>query len=242
MRHVSTFETATRDLGYNFDALTLRRFEVYRDRLVESAGQFNLTTVRDPEGIEVRHFLESLAFARLLEGLGLLKPGARVLDIGTGAGFPGLPLQIAYPEIEVTLLESLTKRCLFLQAVVEELGLTRTRVLDGRAEDFGRDEQYREGFDLVVARAVAAMPVLVEYALPFLRVGGHLAATKGSATVREVEQSERALQELGGTHGGTYRFEPPGGMAQSVVLVEKTRPTPDRYPRRPGVASKRPLL
>jgi 16S rRNA (guanine527-N7)-methyltransferase len=237
----SQYAAAARDLGFDLDPTALERFAEYRDRLAGAAQQFNLTTVRDPEGIEVRHFLESLAFGRLLERQGLLVSGADVLDIGSGAGFPGLPLQIAYPDLRVTLLESLTKRCVFLQEVVDALSLNQTTVLDGRAEEFGRDERYREKFDLVVARAVAPMPVLVEYALPFLRNGGHLAATKGSATLRELDESAAALRELGGEHLETLRFEPPDGMAQSVILVVKTAPTPQRYPRRPGMATKRPI-
>jgi 16S rRNA (guanine527-N7)-methyltransferase len=237
----SRLAAAAHALGLNLDETAVRRFEGYRDRLVDAAQQFNLTTVRDPDAIEARHFLESIAFGRLLEAQGLLDPGTAVLDIGSGAGFPGLPLQIAYPQLRVTLLESLTKRCVFLQDVVDSLRLKKTAVLDGRAEEFGRDERYREAFDLVVARAVAPLPVLVEYALPFLRVGGYLAATKGSATLRELDESAAALSELGGEHRKTLRFEPPEGMAQSVILIEKTAPTPQRYPRRPGMATKRPI-
>jgi 16S rRNA (guanine527-N7)-methyltransferase len=237
----SRLASAARDLGIELDEIALKRFDEYRDRLVEAAQQFNLTTVRDPEAIEVRHFLESLAFGRLLESEGLLQDGTTMLDIGSGAGFPGLPLQIAYPKLQVTLLESLTKRCVFLQQVVDSLGLTQTGVLDGRAEEFGRDIAYRERFELVVARAVAPMPVLVEYALPYLRVGGHLAATKGSATLRELDESAPALRELGGEHEKTLRFAPPEGVEQSIILIVKTAPTPQRYPRRPGMATKRPI-
>ena len=237
----SSLAAVAQSLGLELDELAVRRFDRYRERLVESAQQFNLTTVRDPDAIEVRHFIESLAFARLLEEQGLLEEGSTVLDIGSGAGFPGLPLQIAYPAVGVTLLESLTKRCLFLQSVVDDVELHQARVLDGRAEEFGRDEHYREAFDLVVARAVAPMPVLIEYALPFLKRGGHLAATKGSATVRELDESQRALEELGGEHLTTLRLEPPGGIQQAVIVIRKTSATPERYPRRPGMASKRPI-
>lgn len=209
--------------------------------LAEASQQFNLTTVRDPEAIEVRHLIESVAFGRMLQELGLLPSGVRVLDIGSGAGLPGIPLQIAFPDASVTMLESLTKRCIFLQQVVDTLRLANAAVLDGRAEYFGRDTAYRERFDLVVARAVAPMPVLLEYALPFLRVGGHLAATKGSATLRELDESAAALRELNGEHIQTLAFEPPGGMAQSVIIVRKTAPISDRYPRRAGLPSKKPL-
>ncbi len=235
------FTSSVHELGIDLDDTAVHRFEQYRDRLVSAAQQFNLTTVRDPQAIEVRHFLESIAFGRLLEAEGLLEAGTSVLDIGSGAGFPGLPIQIAYPGVRMTLLESLTKRCLFLQDVVDALKLKQTTVADGRAEEFGRDERYREQFDLVVARAVAPMPVLIEYALPFLRVGGRLAATKGSATLRELDESAAALAELGGEHLKTLLFSPPEGMQQSVILIAKVAPTPQRYPRRPGMATKRPI-
>ena len=237
----SKFAAAALDLGFDLNKIALRRFEIYRDMLVDASQQFNLTTIRDSEGIENRHFLESLAFGKVLQQHGLLYDAANVLDIGTGAGFPGLPILIALPELKLAMLESLTKRCMFLKQVVDELGLKSATVLDGRAEDFGRDERYRESFDLVVARAVAPLPVLLEYALPFLRLNGRLAATKGSATLRELEESTAALSELGGEHLETVRFEPPGGVAQSVILIGKSTPTPQRYPRRPGIPTKRPI-
>lgn len=229
------------DPALRLDPGAVRKLELYRDRLATASRQFNLTTVREPDAIEVRHLVECVALGRLLEQRGLMGAGVRILDIGSGAGLPGIPLQIAFPAAAVTLLESLTKRCLFLEAMIDELELENATVLDGRAEEFGRDPHYREAFDLVVARAVAPLPVLLEYAMPFLRVGGHLAATKGSATLRELEESGPALRELNAEHIETVPFEPPGGLAQSVIIVRKTGPIAARYPRRPGMASKRPL-
>lgn len=245
----SRIAIAATGLGLNLTEEAVAALEAYRDMLASASQHFNLTTVRDPEAIEVRHLIESLAFSRLLLQCGLLPGGIGgtgssppdVIDIGSGAGLPGIPLQIAFPDARVTLLESLTKRCVFLQQVVDTLHLDNARVLDGRAEDFGRDPRYRESFDLVIARAVAPMPVLIEYALPFLRTGGSLAATKGSATVSELAESATALAELGGEHVSTLPFEPPGGMAQSVIIVRKVRSTPERYPRRAGIPTKRPI-
>lgn len=234
--------SAAAEIGLQLDNIAIRRLETYRDMLAAASLEFNLTTVREPEAIEVRHLIESMALGRLLALQGLLKDGTHVVDIGSGAGLPGIPLQIAFPAASVTLLESLTKRCIFLQQVVDTLGLDNAAVLDGRAEELGRDPRYREAFDLVVARAVASMPVLLEYSLPFLAVGGHLAATKGSATLGELDESAKALAELNGEHVGTLDFEPPGGISQSVIVIRKTAPISDRYPRRPGIPTKRPLV
>lgn len=233
------FPAAAQDLGLRFDPDTVDRFRVYRDRIAGAA--FNLTAVRDPATIERRHFLESLAFGRLLTDRGLLEGAVRVLDIGSGAGFPGLPLKLAWPGLRLTLLEANAKRAAFLRDLTRELGLPDVEVVQGRAEAVGHDPAHRAAHDLVVARAVAPLPVLVEYALPLLRHGGHLAAAKGAAAAREVESARPALAELGGALVEELPFQPPAGMRQTVVIVRKVAETPERYPRRVGIPSKRPL-
>jgi 16S rRNA (guanine527-N7)-methyltransferase len=237
----SDFHDAAGALGLDLDDAALRRFTNYRDALLEASEHFNLTAVRDAEGIEVRHFLESLAFGKLLDERGLLAPGTRILDLGTGAGLPGIPLQIVWPATQIALLDSLSKRCQFLRQMVRELGLENAFVLEGRAEELGREPYLREAFDRVVARAVAPLPVLLEYALPFLLPGGVLAATKGSGAARELSESRGALSELAGEHLDTVPFHTPGGNEQSVILVRKVAPISDRYPRRAGIPSKRPI-
>jgi 16S rRNA (guanine527-N7)-methyltransferase len=237
----SDFQAASRALGLDLDETALQRFATFRDRLLEASQRFNLTAVRDPAGIETRHFLESLAFGKLLHGRGLLPPETRVLDLGAGAGFPGIPLQIAWPAVHVGLLDSLSKRCEFLRQMVAELALDNASVIEGRAEDLGREPDLRESFDLIVARAVAPLPVLLEYALPFLRPDGVLAATKGSGAARELAASAKALSELSGQHIETVAFRPPEGNEQSVILVRKVGPITERYPRRSGVPGKRPV-
>lgn len=209
---------------------------------MRSAREFNLTAVRDPGLVESRHFLEAIAFGALLEQRGLLTEGTRLLDIGSGAGLPGLPLKIAWPGLRVTLLEATAKKCRFLEMMVAELGLEDVAVVEGRAEDVARDPAHRGAYNLVVARAVAPLPVLLEYALPFLEAGGYLACNKGSAAPREVEVSEAALRELGGVIEETLPFYPPEVIGQTVILVRKTGATPERYPRRTGIPSKRPLV
>ncbi|MPZ49557.1 MAG: 16S rRNA (guanine(527)-N(7))-methyltransferase RsmG [Dehalococcoidia bacterium] len=237
----SGFPDAVRDLGIDLDAATLDRFGRYRDLIAEAAVRFSLTAVRDPAGIERRHFLESLALGRLLASQGLLHEGTRLLDIGSGAGLPGLPLKLAWPRLRLSLLESNAKRAGFLRRVIEDLALDDAEVLEGRAEDLGRDPAQRESYDLVTARAVAPLPVLIEYALPFLRLDGRLAALKGSGVPRELEDAAGGLSELGGSVEASLPFEPPDGMPQTLVIIRKTAPTPDRYPRRAGIPAKRPL-
>ncbi len=229
------------DLALDLDATAIDRLAVYVD-LLASAG-FNLTSLRDrdPEALVRRHIAESLAFGQLLNRRGLLDGPVRVLDIGAGAGLPGIPLKIAWPAIHLTLLESVGKKCRFMQDAAAHLGLDNVDVLEGRAEDFARDPTQRETYDLVVARAVAPLPVLLEYALPFLRLGGTLAAPKGSAALTEIDAAQAALSELGAHLEDAPQLRPPGGTPQTVVIVVKDAPTSDRYPRRAGIPSKRPL-
>lgn len=238
-----SFEQIARSLGFDLNEAQLHAFAQYRDRMLETATRFNLTGVRDPEEIERRHFLESLALGQELLRLGAIQSlgSFRAIDIGTGAGIPGIPLKIVQPAMRLSLLESNQKRCRFLRDVVACLALQETEVLEGRAETWAREEAHREGYDLALARAVAPLPVLLEYALPFLRVGGWLAAPKGSAAPREVRDSGLALRELGGEISYSGSFRPPFGPAQTLILVRKVHPTPGRYPRRAGIPSKRPL-
>ncbi len=234
-----TFLEQARALGFDLTQAQARAFERYRDAVIGAAARFNLTAVRDPEGIERRHFLESLALGRRLVDAGALPPDGdcQALDLGTGAGFPGLPLKIAWPRLRLSLLDSNEKRCEFLRGLVAELRLSDVEVLVGRAETWGRDQAHREAYDLVLARAVAPLMVLVEYALPFLSVGGWLAASKGTAGSRELDEAALAITELGGGEVTTLPMTPP----LTLVLVRKTGPTPERYPRRVGVPAKRPL-
>jgi len=236
------FAQTVRALGLVLDAEAVERFGRYRDLIAQAARRFSLTSVRDPAAIERRHLVESLAFGLLLRGRGLLPDGARVIDIGAGAGLPGLPLKLAWPSLRLSLVESNAKKCAFLRDVVRELALTGVELLEGRAEDFGRDATHRKAYDLAVARAVAPLPVLLEYALPLLRVGGHLAATKGSAAAPELAASAAALDALGGRLVDQLALRTPGGLTQAVLIFEKQAPTPERYPRRAGLPTKRPIV
>jgi 16S rRNA (guanine527-N7)-methyltransferase len=246
------FSEALRALDLELTGEQVSRLTRYRDLLATSANEFNLTSLRDPQAIERRHLIESLALGVLLGEHGLLPTSVahesmggdgpyRVLDIGTGAGLPGIPLKIAWPAIHLTLLESVGKKCRFLEQACEALGLDNSEVVEGRAEDFGRDANRREAYDLALARAVAPLAVLMEYALPALRVGGWLAAQKGSAADSELAAATQAFGVLGGRLHEAVPFRPPAGLEQTVLLIEKVAPTPERYPRRAGIPSKRPL-
>ncbi len=239
----SGFLDRARSLGVGLGEAEAATFALYRDLILAAAERFNLTAVRDPEEVERRHFLEALAFGAELERLGAIPPNGecRVIDIGSGAGLPGIPLKLAWPALRLSLLESNQKRCRFLRETIERLGLSAVEVLEGRAEVWARRDGYRDAFDLAVARAVAPLPVLIEYALPFLRPGACLAANKGSSAPREIEASGPALRELGGEVEHTGSFQPPGGRPQTLILVRKLAATPERYPRRSGIAAKRPI-
>ena len=199
-----------------------------------------LISRRSLDAIERRHFAESLALAEILEERELLLSPA--LDIGSGAGFPGLPIKIAHPDLRLTLLESNEKKTAFLERVIAELSLEGAGVVTARAEEAGRLPEHRAAYSLVLARAVAPLRVLAELALPFLAIDGVLAAPKGSAAPREIREAQAALEELGGTVEEAVRLNVPApGRAPTLLIVRKTGETPERYPRRPGIPRKRPL-
>jgi 16S rRNA (guanine527-N7)-methyltransferase len=215
-------------------------FALYYRELLLWNERVNLTTVTDPEGVQVKHFLDSLSCLQVLD---TFPSDARCIDIGTGAGFPGLPLKIVRPSIRLTLLESVGKKARFLEQVVKMLGLKGVDVVQGRAEELGRHPDYREVFDVALARAVAEMAVLVEYALPLVRVGGVFVAQKGTEVDEEVEAAQPAMTLLGGRLQESQVVSLPGLRdPRHLVIVEKVASTPGRYPRRPGIPTKRPLL
>ena len=200
----------------------------------------SLVSRRSMETIERRHFAESLALLGALEERDLLLSPA--LDVGSGAGLPGLPIKIARPDLRLTLLESNEKKAAFMERVIAELSLDGASVLSARAEEAGRLPEHRAAYALVLARAVAPLRVLAELALPFLAEGGVLAAPKGSAAPREVREAQAALEELGGAVEETVRLTTPSQeRALTLLIVRKTGETPERYPRRPGIPRKRPL-
>ena len=216
-------------------------FEGYALLLAEWAARANLVSDATPSVVERRHFLESLAFGAALRERELIRPDSRVLDLGSGAGFPGVALKIGWPDLRLTLLEATGKKTEFLAALVEALRLKDVDILTGRAEDLAHDAEWRGAFDVVVARAVAPLPALLELGLPFARVGGRLATVKGSRAAAELAASRHALTVLGAraaTFGLGLRVP---GPPQQIIVAVKLRATPDEYPRRAGMPAKSPL-
>ena len=216
-----------------------QQFLVYYEMLVEKNKVLNLTAVTGFEEVLQKHFLDSLSVCRVL-GFSGKKKG---IDIGTGAGFPGIPLKIVFPDLEVVLLDSLQKRLSFLQEVIEELGLEQVSLLHERAEDAGRDPAYREQFDFCVSRAVANLSVLSELCIPFVKKGGTFVSYKSGKAEDEIRHAGRAVRLLGGAKPKVERFFLPGSdLERILVVVEKKDPTPSNFPRKPGIPAKKPIL
>ncbi len=226
-------------LGVVLDAHQIAQFRAYYEMLQEWNERTNLTAIADYWGVLTKHFLDSLSCALALD----FPPGdTRLIDVGSGAGFPGLPLKIAFPEIHVTLLEATSKKTEFLHAVVDHLRLSDVTILTTRAEEAAHNPIHREAYDVAVARALAAMPVLVELCLPFVRCGGRLIAQKGDPPAVELTAAQEALRILGGQLDRIQPVCVPGLDAiRHLVIIDKVATTPARYPRRSGVPSRRPL-
>ena len=225
--------------GVHLSPDQVRRFEVYFELLVAWSERANLVGTIDADVVQRRHFLESIALGAALREREILRPGMAVLDVGAGAGFPGVALKIAWPSIRLSLIEATAKKAAFLSALVEALHFDETPVLHGRAETLGHAADLRGRFDLVVARAVAPLPALLELTLPFARIGGRVATPKGSRAAAELEAAGPALSLLG-AKAFSMRLSVPG-PEQTLVVAVKHRETPAEYPRRPGMPAKSPL-
>lgn len=228
-------------LGLHLTGHQLAQFAEYTRLLAEGNRRANLTSITDPTEVQVRHHLDSLT---ALLAIPQWPDGMRVVDLGAGAGFPGVPLKIAFPGIRLTLVESVGKKTAFLRDLVTSLGLENAEVVTTRAEELARMEGYRGQFDVALARGVGAMPVLIEYALPLCKGHGRLLAWKGKDGPAEAEGSANALTELGGKIVAAQSVDalsPPLPADRWLICVEKVRRTPGRYPRRVGVPAKQPL-
>ncbi len=230
-------------LGLRLTAQQQTAFQVYYEELVAWNQKFNLTAITEYEQVQIRHFLDSLSCLLAEETRqALRRPEARLIDVGAGAGFPGIPLKMVCPAVRLTLVEATGKKVTFLEHMVERLALQRVTAIHARAENLAHEPAHRGSYDLALARAVAELPVVAEYTLPFCKVGGWLIAQKGEAGAAEAWGAERAIQILGGELRRVQHVELPGlPEDRSLVVVEKISPTPEKYPRRPGMPSKRPL-
>mgnify|MGYP001006152485 FL=1 len=226
------------DLGFPLTDRQKEQFERYFELLVEWNEKINLTAITDKDEVYLKHFYDSIA--PILQGLIENQP-IRLLDIGAGAGFPSLPMKILFPELDVTIIDSLNKRINFLHLLAEELGLSGVHFYHGRAEDFAQDKAFRAQFDLVTARAVARMQVLSELTIPYLKVGGRLLALKASNAPEELEEAKNALNLLFSKVENNLQYELPNGDPRYITVVEKKKETPNKYPRKAGMPNKRPL-
>ena len=214
------------------------QFDQYARELAVWNQHTNLTAITDPDAVRLRHFLDSLTVIKAVP----MTPGLRVIDVGTGAGFPGLPLRMVCPDIQMTLLEATGKKVAFLQHLIDLFKLDHVINVNARAEDAAHDYTHRAAYDVVVARAVARLPALIEYLLPFAKVGGLCVAMKGRTAQDEAADSTNALAVLGGRIRSIETFHLPGvEEPHHLVLVEKVAPTPRDYPRKPGIPTRKPL-
>lgn len=234
----SLFDDKLEKLGIELTSVQQNQFLKYYELLVEWNKVMNLTGITEYEEVNEKHFIDSLSIVKAVD----LQKISTVIDIGTGAGFPGIPLKIAFPHLQIVLLDSLNKRIKFLDAVIDELGLQEINTIHGRAEDFARQKEYREQFDLVVSRAVANLSSLSEYCLPYAKIGGIFLPYKSGEIDEELQSSMNAIKLLGGELRQVIKFELPGTeIKRSFVYIDKVKQTAKKYPRKAGMPTKEPL-
>ncbi len=214
----------------------VENFFKYMNLLLEWNEKINLTAITDVDDIILKHFIDSMTVLKYIE------KDKSIIDVGTGAGFPGIPIAIMREDVKITLLDSLNKRINFLNEVCSELKINNIETIHGRAEEAGQNKQYREKYDIAVSRAVANMTTLSEYLIPFVKVGGICICMKGSEIDHELEQAKFAIKELGGKIEKVEKFNlPDSDIERNIVIIKKIKPTPNRYPRKAGMPSKIPI-
>ena len=232
-------QKAAAEYGINLTETHIAQYNRYFELLIEWNEKINLTAITAPKDVAIKHIIDSIT----AYDAALFREGTTVIDVGTGAGFPGLPLKIFCPEIKLTLMDSLNKRIKFLQTVVEELGLKDVECVHARAEEGARNKKYRESFDIAVSRAVARLPVLCEYCLPFVKKGGHFIALKGMQYNDEAEEAVKAIKVMGGSRTEIRPVKLPEiDDKRAVIIINKTMPTPKTYPRKAGTPTKNPIV
>jgi 16S rRNA (guanine527-N7)-methyltransferase len=232
-------KAGAKKLGLELSTAQLEQYEIYYRELVDWNKQINLTAIIDYQEVQIKHFLDSLT---VILGWQQAKTGA-VIDVGTGAGIPGVPLKIAFPDIKLVLLEATAKKADFLHHIISELRLDGVEIVVGRAEEVAHETRYRERFDLVLSRAVAPLPTLVELTLPFCVIGGSFIAQKKGAVDEEIGQADRAIKLLGGSLREVKRIDlEEFADERYLVAIDKVSSAPSKYPRRPGIPAKRPIV
>lgn len=233
------FESKLSELGIVLSDTQKEQFVKFYELLVEWNKVMNLTGITDYEEVNEKHFVDSLSIIKCKD----MDNVKTLIDIGTGAGFPGIPLKIAFPHLEIVLLDSLNKRINFLNIVISELGLENIRTIHGRAEDFAKIQEYREQFDVCVSRAVANLATLSEYCLPYTKIGGEFIPYKSGDIEEEVENAKKAIKVLGGKIDNVVKFQLPGTeIGRSFVKIKKVENTPKKYPRKSGMPTKEPIV
>lgn len=236
---LSILEQGCAQLDISLDDIQKKQFTDFYEFLVEKNKVMNLTGITDFQEVLVKHFLDSLSCVKAMD----MKKVKSMIDVGTGAGFPGVPLKIAFPHLEACLLDSLKKRVNFLEETFRLLDLKDIKAVHGRAEEYARNRDYRESFDLCVSRAVSNLATLAEYCLPYVKKGGYFISYKSGAVKEEAQQAEKAVKVLGGKIKDIIYFSLPDSEIQrSLVVIEKISPCPGRYPRKAGTPQKEPIL
>ncbi len=233
---IKKFQQGLEKLELKLTEKQIEQFLKYYEMLIEKNKVMNLTAITEYNEVIEKHFLDSISLCQVYD---LTKP-VKILDMGTGAGFPGVPLKIAFPEVEITLADSLNKRIKFLDEVVAELGLEKVTTVHARAEELARNKEHRESYDLVVSRAVANLSTLGEYCIPFVKMGGNFISYKSAEVDEEVNAAGKAIKILGGEIKDVYKFDL-SDQKRSFVTIEKIKTTPKTYPRKAGTPSKEPL-
>ncbi|HOG22797.1 MAG TPA: 16S rRNA (guanine(527)-N(7))-methyltransferase RsmG [Flexilinea sp.] len=239
MQHMSEWiDIAAQFIGFPLSEDRLRLFEIYESELIEWNTRFNLTAIKNPDEIRTKHFLDSLSCALAINDFN----GRSLVDVGTGAGFPGIPLKIVFPDLKLTLVDSVGKKLVFCQHIIDRLSLTDCRIIHARAEDLGKDPLHRERYDIAVARAVTGLSALSELLLPLVKRKGIMIAQKGETAAEELKAAEKAIRILGG--GETQLIPvtiPNAAEPRYLIRIEKQRNTPSGYPRRPDQIRKKPI-
>ena len=237
---LTKFKHGLEELNITLTDEQIEQFLQYYEMLVEKNKVMNLTGITEYEEVIQKHFLDSLSLIRVIPDIASQK--LTVIDLGTGAGFPGIPLKIAFPELEITLMDSLNKRILFLQEVIDALGLKKVSAVHGRAEEMSSNATHRQQYDLCVSRAVSNLAVLTEYCLPFVKKGGLFVSYKSADSDAEIQEGKKAISILGGKLTSVDKFQlPDSDLRRALVCIKKVKDTPKKYPRKAGTPAKLPL-